>query len=165
MTTVNISSPEDRTRIQSRALDKITIPEETECWEWTAYVDDDTRYGRMRVGDTIRDAHRIMYEHFTIGGIPEDCEELRHRCPAMSNSCCNPHYVVPGTVSQNQIDAIIDGGRDVEFTAHEIGGIRQRYRDETITQGELGDEFGVSQRMISGIVRRETYDHVPPVGA
>jgi len=144
--------------LQHRFWKKIEITE-SGCWEWGASAQD-YGYGQFRVADTMRRAHRMAIQLFCPDGdeILDGCEEIRHRCPEDSPSCCNPEHLWPGDASQNQVDALRDGRRG-EFTAAQVRHIRRRY-DDGETQSGIADDYGVSQYCISMIVRGETYGHV-----
>jgi len=154
---VHIPVEQYRTRIQNRFLNHIE-PTEDGCWEWTASLFD-TGYGQFRDGDTMREAHRVAYRLFALDDITDD-ELVRHKCPQDSLSCCNPAHLTTGTHRDNWLDAVEDGDIDLRFTPAEIREIRRRYQREDLSQGELGEEFDVSQVQIGRIVRREDYDFV-----
>lgn len=144
--------------LQTRFWRKVEITD-TGCWQWTASKQKEG-YGQFRVGDRMIPAHRVAIRLFVKDGddILDQCQEIRHRCPEDNPSCCNPEHLWPGTVSENQVDSLRDGNRG-EFSSGQIRHIRRRY-DSGETQSDIADDYGVSQRCISLIVRGETYEHV-----
>jgi hypothetical protein len=143
---------------QHRFWRKIEITE-SGCWEWQASTQE-YGYGQFRVGDTMVPAHRMAIQLFVPDGeaILDGCEEIRHRCPEDDPACCNPEHLWPGTARQNQLDSLRDGDCG-EFSEAQIRHIRRRY-DTGETQSDIADDYDVSQRCISMIVRGETYEHV-----
>lgn len=85
-------------------LDKIfaraeKLPDAPGCWLWTGAVDGGG-YGRIRVSNKSRLAHRVIYE--ALHG-PQPGLEVCHRCDVPS--CVNPAHLFAGTHRENVIDA------------------------------------------------------------
>lgn len=84
--------------------------------------------------------------------------------------CGNPRCVNPTHLEWLPIDehVIADRRRNAEaakpdddlISAEEIREIRRRYESDNVTQNELADEYGLSQPMISNIVRRKQYWYI-----
>ncbi|MDF2899680.1 MAG: hypothetical protein K0Q46_6466 [Rhodococcus erythropolis] len=68
------------------------------CWEWIA-TRNDQGYGRTRVGEKWKLAHRAAYE-LLIGPIPEGMH-LDHLC--RNPSCVNPDHLEPVSARENML--------------------------------------------------------------
>ena len=76
------------------------------CWLWR-YHRNRYGYGRFRLADRIRIAHRVAYEWLK-GPIPDDLE-LDHLC--RQPSCVNPDHLEPVTHQTNMIRSGRSGPR------------------------------------------------------
>ena len=65
------------------------------CWVWTRHTT--KGYGRISVGGTQREAHRVAYELF-VGEIPENYE-VDHKCN--NRPCVNPQHLRLATRGEN----------------------------------------------------------------
>lgn len=75
------------------------IDPRTQCWNWTAYTNDDG-YGIISQGRGRRyRAHRYVYERL-VGPIPEG-RELDHKC--RNHGCINPRHMDPVTHKLNTL--------------------------------------------------------------
>lgn len=84
-----------------KLLNKIVINQHTDCWEWTAGVNN-LGYGMIRDEKRMRSAHRVSYEEH-IGKIPHGmC--VCHACD--NPKCINPKHLWLGTRKQNTQDMI-----------------------------------------------------------
>lgn len=76
-----------------RLMSKISINEETDCWNWTACIDAGG-YGRVGYRNRQESAHRIFYA-WKAGPIPrgkgKDIPQLDHLC--RNRRCCNPKHL------------------------------------------------------------------------
>lgn len=142
------------------------------CWLWTGYRDR-KGYGFLGAG-TERGktalAHRVAWE-LTYGTIDGDLCIL-HRCD--NPSCVRPDHLFIGTRGDNNED-MWQKGRGVSpprqptlterargtrhgnaiLTESAVEEIRQKYASGNVSQTALAAEYGVSQRTISRVVRRE----------
>ena len=81
------------------------IPEPNSgCWLWLGSTDG-RGYGKMRVGDKLKRAHRIGYELF-VGPIPQGMDAC-HTCDV--TSCVNPDHLFLGTAADNMRDCVAKG--------------------------------------------------------
>jgi hypothetical protein len=77
------------------------------CWPWLGFLDQTSGgYGRFRVGDSMRAAHRVAYE-LTYGPIPSEAPTTHglcvlHRCD--NPACVNPAHLVLGSQIDNMTD-------------------------------------------------------------
>lgn len=136
------------------------------CWTWTG-ARDKNGYGRFHTGRSRNStilAHRASFG-LTHGELPP---VVRHRCD--NPPCCNPAHHQAGTRAENNRD-ITERGRhatqkgtmkaacgerhgSAKLTAPQVSQIRLEYAEGGVTQRELANSFGVSQRTINKIVRR-----------
>ncbi len=134
------------------------------CWLWTAATSD-KGYGLIGDGSGIVRAHRLSYEsHF--GAIPDRMCVL-HDCPEEDNpACVNPDHLWLGTQKENMRD-MVEKGRSArgarasgaKLSEHQVREIRKLYEDG-FSQYRIAEEYDVSQRNISMIVRRKTWTHI-----
>jgi hypothetical protein len=146
---------------------KIDVRGEDECWEWQGGRDWRGYGAGYKDRKHIR-AHRVAYE-LLVGPVPNDLE-VCHKCD--NPPCCNPAHLFLGTHKENMYD-MLDKGRhsfvlfqgedhgNAKLTDEQIAEIRTMYEQGGVRQVDLASRFGVSQRCISLIVRREAWTHIP----
>lgn len=136
------------------------------CWNWIANKTDDGyglfRLGRDRGSKTVV-ASRYSYE-LHHGAPPPDDVEVCHTCD--NPGCVRPSHFFLGSHDDNMKDAarkqrIIPPRGEAHahalLTMDQAREIRRRYALGGIKQVDLGAAFGVSQSVVSGVVRCETY--------
>jgi len=142
----------------------VHCPEIGQCWEWTAYKSK-KGYGYKRWQGKNQHAHRVSWL-ITYSDIPDNLYVL-HKCD--NPSCVRPDHLFLGTQTDNMQDMIAkDRAGDfkgIENGMHKLSDdevmlIRNRYATESISQKELGKEFGVSALMVSFIVRGIHWKHL-----
>lgn len=82
-----------------RFLSKIKVNQETECWEWTLFLDRDG-YGDFSINRGHYKAHRISYDLFVKKLTPGLV--IDHLCK--NRKCCNPDHLREVTVTVNSLD-------------------------------------------------------------
>jgi hypothetical protein len=156
------------TRVQVGAPD--------ECWEWQG-AKTSSGYGNLSWHGLHVQAHRVAYflhnggialhTNFRQEGVAKRYRRfVLHKCD--NRLCCNPEHLFLGSMRANQLDAYAKGRKtqprsqhaNAKLTAAQVVAIRHRYDAGENTQQQLAVEFGVSQRVISLIVRRESYKDV-----
>ena len=135
-----------------------------DCWIWTGAISTGQRggYGTVKVGGKNRKAHIVSYETHR-GPVPEG-KILRHTCDV--RACINPDHLIPGTHSENVLDAVARGrwpdkggenhGR-AKLTDQDVLNIRA---SEGVTHRSLAEEYGVSRSAISMIISRRSWFHI-----
>jgi hypothetical protein len=151
------------------------------CWEWQGNRVKEGGYGRFRYGGKTNLTHRLSYEMHT-GPIPEGLMVL-HTCD--NPGCVRPDHLYIGTAKDNADDReerdrsqtgdfhytrreperAARGERinTARLTEDKVRIIRERYDAGGVTQTELAQEYGVTQRAIWMIVRRKSWRHVSEV--
>lgn len=139
-----------------------------ECWEWRGSVNN-TGYGTVGWHGKNFTAHRIaawlsgMVTHPSRPTHSRDKGHVLHKCD--NRRCCNPNHFFLGSYEDNQRDAYHKKRKvqpkgeqhaNAKLTNKQVEVIRQRYAAGEY-QVPLATEYGVSQRTISLIVRREAY--------
>ena len=148
---------------------KYIINPETNCWEWTDYINQGG-YGRFSIMSKEVLAHRFSYENF-VGPIPDGM----HVCHTCDNRCCvNFSHLFLGTHQDNMDDRERKGRGARNIIPIHIGEtngnsvlkesdvvcIRETYARGGITQKQLGHQFGVSNQLISEIIRHTIWKHI-----
>lgn len=127
------------------------------CWEWVGSLNQNG-YGQLAVGtDRPEIASRVAYTAW-VGPIPAE-GVVCHECD--NPPCINPAHLFIGTRADNNRDAA-DKARTAngELRPHklkdaQVTEIRRRYLRGDVKQRTLALEFGVSQQLISSLVRLE----------
>jgi hypothetical protein len=96
--------------------------------------------------------HRAVLDAF-VG--PQPTMEANHENGDKSN--CALSNLVWMTPVQNKVHMYQTGLRKRQLTDSEVEEIRTAYASGKVSQDELGKLYGVSQRLISGIVRGKVY--------
>jgi hypothetical protein len=138
------------------------------CWEWQG-AHNNTGYGTVAWHGKVYTAHRIaawltgLVESPSAPTTAREQTHVLHKCD--NRSCCNPNHFFLGSYAENQRDAYHKKRRsqpkgeahtNAKLTNTQAATIRARYATGE-TQVSLAAAYGVSQRAISLIVRRETY--------
>lgn len=133
-----------------------------ECWPWLANKFPNG-YGLLRLGNKRALAHRVAWE-ICNGPIPNEMF-VCHTCDLPS--CVNPLHLFLGTHFENMRDMISKGrgarGEShghAKLTAEQVREIRSAHA-KGVLQKDLADEFRMSKMMVSLIVRRKNWAHLP----
>ena len=132
------------------------------CWAWSG-AKDSKGYGRFHSSESrhcARLAHRVAYG-LAFGVLPP---AVCHACD--NPSCCNPNHLFGGTRADNNKDMARKGRNRVpkpllrgerhhqaKLTDEQAAEIRRVYAAGSVTQRQLADVYGVSQRSICKVVR------------
>lgn len=148
-----------------------------ECWNWRGAITS-SGYGNLTYCGNHVQAHRLAYALANGGislatGFRELGKAKRynrfvlHKCD--NRLCCNPAHLFLGSMRTNQLDAYSKGRKtqpksqhaNAKLTSTQVMEIRRAYDLGEAMQTTLAKQFGVSQRVISLVVRRETYKDIP----
>jgi len=138
-------------------------PELGPCWGWTAALFRDG-YGAFKADGTKVRIHRTSYAAL-VGPIPEGLF-VCHRCD--NHPCVRPSHLFVGTPVDNAADRERKGRNNpprgervgsAKLTEAQVLEIRRLAR-EGLTQRAIARQFGVSQFLVSLIIRREIWKHV-----
>lgn len=138
------------------------------CWNWTGRTNSGG-YGSATLGGRHCSAHRLMM--FWVGRLSDVIHTgtksvgvVLHSCD--NRRCVNPAHLSVGTASRNQQEAYARGRRaqprgsahvNAKLTDEQVREIRSLYDSGRMKQVPLACKYGVTQRVISLIVRRESY--------
>lgn len=138
------------------------------CWEWQG-ARNSTGYGSVAWHGKVYTAHRVaawltgLVESPSAPTNSRDKTHILHKCD--NRVCCNPSHFFLGSFTDNMRDAYIKKRKsqpkgethtNAKLTNKQAAKIRQLY-DIGMTQTVLANKFGISQRAISLIIRKETY--------
>ena len=155
---------------------RVTRGSDTDCWEWQGSKTS-TGYGNLSWHGLPVQAHRVAY-YLANGGITIQTgfrlegkakrykRFVLHRCD--NRLCCNPAHLFLGSMRANLLDAYKkqrkvqpkSGHANAKLTPAQVLEIRRVYDAGGVRQVDLAKQYGVSQRVISLVVRRETYGDV-----
>lgn len=134
------------------------------CWPWLGFISP-RGYGQIEVNGQPMPAPRYSYE-LRYGSLPPNLYAC-HNCPDGDNPrCVNPAHLFAGTPSENTQD-MINKGRGIggerhplhKLTLEQITEIRATYAAGGVPQYVIAAQYGVSQAIISKIVRHEVWRH------
>ena len=146
---------------------KVDVHTPTDCWNWIASC---TRgYGKFNIGNKKLGTYRMVYSHrLAFYFANENQWPENYACHTCDNPiCCNPGHIYDGTPQQN-MDDMTSADRQAKgedqglskLTEDQVLEIRRRYVPRKVTLRTLAAEFGVSQRVIHGIIHRKTWTHI-----
>ena len=129
------------------------------CWIWTGYRDLHG-YGMFAVAPSRPEqASRVVWK-LTVGSIPQGMS-VCHRCD--NPPCVRPDHLFLGTHRENMRDARAKGRMRLgenhpghKLSAHEIRTIRD-LGGSGLSHSEIARRFGVSRRLIGGIISRRRW--------
>jgi hypothetical protein len=138
------------------------------CWEWQGTCNS-TGYGSVSWHGKVYTAHRIAAWLFGMVKDPRapkskrDKTHVLHKCD--NRKCCNPSHFFLGSFTENMLDAYTKKRKtqpkgekhaNAKLTNAQAKQIRKLYSNG-MTQVVLAKKFGVSQRVVSLVVRGESY--------
>lgn len=149
---------------------------DTDCWDWKG-AKTSAGYGNLTWHGQQVQAHRVAY-YLAKGGIALQTgfrhegkakrykRFVLHKCD--NRLCCNPTHLFLGSMRTNLLDAYRkkrkaqprSGHTNAKLTPTQVLEIRSVYDAGGVRQVDLAKQYGVSQRAISLVVRRETYGDV-----
>lgn len=155
---------------------RVACGSDTDCWEWQGAVTS-AGYGNLTWHGQHVQAHRVAY-YLAKGGIALQTgfrhegkakrykRFVLHKCD--NRLCCNPAHLFLGSMRTNLLDAYRkkrkaqprSGHANAKLTPAQVLEIRSVYDAGGVRQVDLAKQYGVSQRVISLVVRRETYGDV-----
>jgi hypothetical protein len=131
------------------------------CWEWTGsrHV---AGYGMTRIDGKLYRCNRVALE---LEGIDLTNKIAMHTCD--NPPCCNPAHLIAGTMKDNMEDRNNKErqakGIDLKhskLTEEQIVEIRALWASGTMTQTDIGFDYGVHQGTISYLVNNKTWKHI-----
>lgn len=159
-----LHAPQNQTA-QERALWLLThkatkLPqtfEGTHCMLWKGAFADTTKYSPVLIWQK----HKYNFLHFYLenveGKVKPNGMEICHNCN--TRGCANPLHVRYGTRADNIRDYYYQvPPPNAKLTQQQAEEIRQRYKDEAVTQTALAKEYGVSNSTICQIVNFKAWE-------
>lgn len=148
------------------------------CWEWTAGCFQ-SGYGQFSVDHIPLRAHRIAF-YLGNGYLPAKPLIVTHLCH--NQKCCNYSHLKPGTPQSNMDDKVA-AGRECKglkmslalkgktpkgensgmalLTNEQALEIRRRFTRGGVTKAQIARDFSVSHAVISHIIFRRSWTHLP----
>ena len=137
------------------------------CWPWQGAVGGDG-YGKFKTGGDVSGRHH--YRAHRVAYMLWNAEDPSGKlvCHSCDNPrCCNPRHLWLGSPAENTRDAARkkrmarprgESNASAKLTADMVR--RIRFLGKTMSQSEIGERFGVSQRHVGRILRRERWAHI-----
>lgn len=133
------------------------IKEDTSCWEVISHAPNEDGYFKVGVNGKTLLLHRLVYQQ------ENDCfitpeEIVRHKCD--NPHCINPEHLEIGS----NYDNIQDRNKRGRTAKNENHGRAKLTNEQVIeiyymegSQQSIADKYGISQRMVSLIKRKEAH--------
>lgn len=133
------------------------------CWPWTR-ARKKTGYGLLKFYGKASRAHKVAYA-LENGPISKG-QCVCHQCD--NPACCNPRHLFLATHAENMADAVAKdrfphraGSENQTSKLTEYSVIQIRALATTgMTQKKIGEQFGVTQCVVSTIVLRTAWKHI-----
>ncbi len=119
-----------------------------ECWDWLKGKE--CGYGRIRYGERRILSHRVAY--YIAYGVDPGSLDVCHVCDRPP--CCNPAHLTLGEHADNMHDMGRKGRCIKKLSNGQVSDMRTLYDDFGYSQASLSRIFGVSDGLVSLIVRR-----------
>lgn len=133
------------------------------CWLFKGALNK-KGYGEFPFRGKVKKAHRVAFE-LSVGPIPEGLHVL-HKCD--TPACARPDHLFLGTNRDNVDDKVAKGrlligerAVNAKLSCDDVIEIRRAYAAKEAAYLDLGERFGVSKYTIRGVVRRESWKHLP----
>jgi hypothetical protein len=130
------------------------------CWPYLGAPRGPEGYGAFWLGGRQEIASRVAF--ILANGPLDDDQVVRHTCDNVE--CCNPLHLIAGVQADNIADKVArrrqaTGERvgTSRLTEDQVAEIRRRHTGRRGGQRLLAHEFGVSETVISGIVRGQSW--------
>jgi hypothetical protein len=143
--------------VENRFWSRVEKGDINECWECVGMLLNGKGYGRFSINNKNIFAHRVSFQ-LHHNRLIQDGMIILHSCD--NPSCVNPHHLSEGTHQDNATDRRKKGRGAVKLTEVQIREIRQKYNEDGISHRQLGIEYGVSHRLIGGIVKLTRWKHI-----
>jgi hypothetical protein len=132
-----------------------------ECLTWPYGASEDG-YGKIAQDEKWRNASRVMCE-VAHGPAPSSIHQACHSCGKGHLACVHPGHLYWGSPAENAADQLDHGTRArgerqgaSKLKAVDVIEIR-RLADSAAPQNEIARSFGISNQLVSKIVRRERW--------
>jgi hypothetical protein len=143
---------------QKRFWEKVKISDG--CWIWTG-LKHPKGYGRFCVSSRSMLAHRYSFQ---LHNQPTNlC--VCHTCD--NRPCVNPDHLFEGTYADNNRDRLEKGGYakgeempNAKLDDAKVIEIRRLYVPGKYGLRRISERFGISERVIGRVIRRELWSHV-----
>jgi hypothetical protein len=140
---------------------KVDKSNEDDCWNWNAAIS--TGYGAFGISGKMRLAHRISWI-LTNGQIEGDLF-VCHACD--NRKCCNPSHLFLGSADDNSKDMVMkerskkgSSQPNSKLKEAQVLAIRELYQQGNLTYKQIANAFGVHEKLIGYIVRRNGWIHI-----
>jgi hypothetical protein len=151
---------------EARFWSKVDKRDPSGCWLWTACTTK-TGYGAINIGGRICTSHRISWE-ITCGPIPRGMF-VCHICDV--RACVRPDHLFLGTHTDNMRDMVAKA-RHARAAPKGAGNGNHKLTDgrvrlilaaasHGVSGAELAKRLGVSQPVVSKIIRGDGWRHIP----
>lgn len=149
---------------------QVRIGEPAACWPWKGKTNN-SGYGTFSLNGELRGAHEWAFRLGKCWPLAKLKHCALHDCD--NRICCNPAHIFDGTKANNSTDAWSKGRNfyqkypemrprgtrhaNAKLSGAEVVEIRTAYARRNVQQYKLAKKYGVSQRVISLVVRGESY--------
>jgi len=158
-----MSEPKPTAEDAERFWEKVAVGYEDECWWWLG-AQDERGVGQFWLSGQVVRAPRLAWSIYNNKPFPDELFAC-HRCD--NACCCNPAHIWPDTHQAN-VDDMTGKLRHPhgethgasKITEEQVREIRALSEQGQLSQGEIGQKYGLSKWQVSNIVRKLQWGHV-----